>query len=473
MNSVPRFSKTKIVCTIGPSSESKPVIEAMIQNGMRVARLNFSHGTHEEHLAKIEMVREASMRLNQPVAILQDLCGPKIRVGDVAGSGVKLVSGQSFVLTTRQYPGDQNCVSVNYKHLPRDVKPGDTIMLADGLLELAVESIESEDITCRVVIGGLLTSHKGVNLPTGSINMPALTEKDKIDLQFGLTHQMDFVALSFVRSAADIQAVKNLIHQTGRHVPVIAKIEKHEAIGCLDEIIAVADGIMVARGDLGVEIPPENVPAIQKQTVAKANEAGKPVIIATQMLRSMVQSPRPTRAEAADVANAVLDGADAIMLSEETASGDYPVEAVTFMARIAAKAEEDYPHKRHLKVPISPEVDRAVAYAACILAENLDAAAVLAPTKSGFTAMQIARFRPRQQIVAVTPDRRVACRLALYWGCRTIFDAKAQDLPQLLEQAKTAALDSGICMPGQLIVITAGHPVWVSGNTNMLRVERL
>ena len=276
-----------------------------------------------------------------------------------------------------------------------------------------------------------------------------------------------------MRSAEDVQKVKNLIHQTGRHVPVIAKIEKHEALGCLDEIIAVADGIMVARGDLGVEIPPENVPEIQKQIVVKSNQAGKPVIIATQMLRSMVQAPRPTRAEAADVANAVLDGADAIMLSEESASGDYPVEATGFMARIAAKAEESYPHARHLKFPVSPEVDRAVAYAACILAQNLDAAAVLAPTKSGATAMQIARFRPRQPIIAVTPDRRVACRLALYWGCRTIFDAKAKDLRQLLEQAKTATLDSGICVPGQLVVMTAGHPVWVSGNTNMLRVERL
>lgn len=465
--------KTKIVCTIGPASDSLETIKAMIENGMRVARLNFSHGTHAEHGAMMKLIRQASQQLERPVAILQDLCGPKIRVGEIPGDGMVLTPGDTVVLTSEQQVAEANRVSVSYGDLPSQVKPGDHIMLADGMMDLTVEQTHINEIVCRVVTGGVLTSYKGINLPTSSLDIPALTEKDRRDLLYGLDMGVDYVALSFVRSAADIHDIKRIIHRQNKQTPVIAKFEKHEALHNVDAIVAAADGVMVARGDLGVEIALERVPNIQKVLVRKANTAGKPVIIATQMLRSMVASPRPTRAEAADVANAVQDGADAIMLSEETASGNFPVEATRYMARIAASAEEKYPHKKYLKVLPKTGTAESVTYAAVILAKNLNASAIVATTRSGSTACQISRFRPLQTIIALSPDEAAVRRLALCWGCEPFYLSDIEDTDEMVENAAAAAMDKGNVRKGDRVVITAGRPTWEKGTTNMLWVKEL
>ncbi len=465
--------KTKIVCTIGPSSSSPATIAALIENGMSVARLNFSHGSHQDHERIMRIVREASARLGRPVAILMDLCGPKIRVGEIAADGLQLTAGQDLILTSDPGVGRGNRVSVSYPALPTQVKAGDRILLADGMMELVVERTTDKEIVCRVITGGTLTSHKGINLPTSSLDIPALTEKDRRDLVFGLDKEVDYVALSFVRSSQDIHAIKKIIHRRNKQTPVIAKFEKHEAIEHADAILAAADGIMVARGDLGVEIPLETVPNIQKMLVRKANALGKPVIIATQMLRSMVSSPRPTRAEATDVANAVLDGADAVMLSEETASGQYPVEAVQFMARIALSAEEVYPHAHYLRQPPQPGIAESVAHAACTLAKDIEATAIAATTRSGATAAQIARYRPIQPVLALSPDQVAVRRLALYWGCSSHFMDNIEDTDEMVEKAAAAVLEKGHVRKGDKLVITAGRPIWAAGTTNMLWVKSL
>jgi pyruvate kinase len=340
-------------------------------------------------------------------------------------------------------------------------------------MELVVEKTAAKEIRCRVVTGGVLTSHKGVNLPTSTLPVAALTEKDRRDLLFGLEMGVDYVALSFVRSASDLHAIKKIIHRNNKQTPVIAKFEKHEAIEHLDAILAASDGVMVARGDLGVEIPLENVPNIQKRLVRRANALGKPVIIATQMLRSMVDSPRPTRAEAADVANGVLDGADAIMLSEETASGQYPVEAVTYMARIAASAESEFPHARYMQPPSRQATAEAVAYSACVLAQQLSASAIVATTRSGSTAFQIAKYRPAQPIVALTPDETSARRLALYWGCSPRFMPVIEATDAMVEKAAELTVQKGHARKGDKLVITAGRPIWEKGTTNLLWVKSL
>ncbi len=467
------MKKTKIVCTIGPASEKEEILEALIVNGMNVARLNFSHGSHGGHLQKIERIRTLSEKLGRPVAILLDLAGPKIRIGSIPDPGVVLLAGQEFILTSRDIEGSAKAVSLGYKTLPEEVKPADRLLLADGLLEMTVEDIRGEDIFCRVVTGGLLTSHKGINLPTGTIRTSSLTPKDRDDLLFGLSHDVDFVALSFVKTAEDILAVKKIIAESGKDTPVIAKIEKHEALQNIDAILSAADGLMVARGDLGVEIPPEEVPLIQKRLIALANAAGKPVITATQMLRSMVASPRPTRAEAADVANAVLDGTDAVMLSEETASGDYPVEAVIYMSRLAAAAEAGFPFGKYLSMTPEKEVSESVAHASCILASHLDAGAIVVHTQSGMTARHIARFRPRQPILALSPHLKTLRRLALSWGCQPQLTRRLRDTDEMIETAAEAALASGEANIGDVIVITVGHPIGVTGTTNMIRVKKL
>ncbi len=465
--------KTKIVCTIGPASSSPQIIRRLIENGMSVARLNFSHGTHEEHKEKIRIIRDISDEMGNPVAILQDLCGPKIRVGNIADPGMRLEPGEAFILSTQKEEGAGNRASVSYADLPSDVKVGDRILLADGMMEVEVKKTTPTEIRTTVITGGTLTSHKGINLPSGTINAPSMTEKDRIDLNFGLDNDVDYVALSFVRSAADIQSVKEIIRKHGKDTPVIAKIEKHEAIDNMDEILKISAGIMVARGDLGVEIPLENVPEIQKTLVRKANRQGKPVIIATQMLRSMVDAPRPTRAEATDVANAVLDGADAIMLSEETASGSYPAESVAFMARIADAAINTFHHQRYLDMMPDKMVSESVAYAACILADHLEARAIVATTRSGSTAMQVSRFKPRAQLIALSPEKAMVRRLALYWGCCPSHVPETKDTDERIQVAADAAMKTGRVAKGDLVVITAGHPVWVEGTTNMLRVKEL
>jgi pyruvate kinase len=445
----------------------------MMQSGMSVARLNFSHGTQAEHAEKIRRIREASEELQKPVAILQDLCGPKIRVGKVTEPGIRIEPGQTFILTSESVEGINNRVSISYPDLPQEVKKDDIILLADGMMELLVKDVNQTDIYCDVLTGGVLTSYKGINLPSGTIKTSALTEKDRKDLMFGLEHGVDYVALSFVREAQDLLLIKSLIKKAGKKTPVIAKIEKHEALVNIDEIMALSDGIMVARGDLGVEIPLENVPKIQKMLIRKANTAGKPVIVATQMLRSMLDSPRPTRAEATDVANAVLDGSDAIMLSEETATGHYPVKAVQFMSRIAKSAEECYPHQKYLKVMSQKGISESVAYTSCILADNLCAAAIVATTRSGFTAQQISRFKPKSNIIALSPDKQTINQLALFWGCTPRLVNEPKDTDDMIEKTKAAALAGGTVKKGDIIVITAGHPVWTAGTTSMLKIETL
>ncbi|MBN1470921.1 MAG: pyruvate kinase [Syntrophaceae bacterium] len=467
------MKKTKIVCTIGPASEKPEILEAMIQNGMNVARLNFSHGSHRDHGEKIVLLRKLSAKLNKPVAILLDLAGPKIRIGSIPDPGILLEPGRQFILTSREIEGSVEAVSLTYKALPREVNADDRLLLADGLMELLVVETNHSDIICKVVTGGLLTSHKGINLPTGTISTPSMTEKDRKDLLFGLEHDVDYVALSFVKTAEDIGAVKDIIAGRGKDTPVIAKIEKHEALDHIDAIMEISDGIMVARGDLGVEIPLEKVPLIQKKLIHQANLYGKPVITATQMLRSMVNSPRPTRAEAADVANAVLDGTDAVMLSEETASGAYPVEAVMYMHHLAVAAEAGFPFEQFLRLIPRKDVSESVAHASCILADHLDARAIVAHTQTGRTARHISRFRPRQPIIALSPNIKTLRRLALCWGCQPRLIHDPLDTDDMIENATRCARDAGDVSAGDLIVITVGHPVGVSGTTNMLRVKRV
>ncbi|MDY6905372.1 MAG: pyruvate kinase [Thermodesulfobacteriota bacterium] len=465
--------KTKIVCTIGPASRSAAVIRQLIDNGMRIARLNFSHGTHAGHGEKIDLIRNISADAQKPVAILLDLAGPKIRTGDIPDPGIRIEPGKQIILTTVNESGTQNRVSVSYPQLTEDVKPGDRILLADGLMELRVTSVSETDIVCKVITGGVLTSHKGINLPSSSLGVSSITEKDKADLAFGLERGVDVVALSFVRSALDIQTVKKIIHQAGKTTPVIAKIEKHEAINNLDGILEEADGIMIARGDLGVEIPLEDVPVIQKRLIKQANRMNKPVITATQMLRSMVDSPRPTRAEASDVANAVMDGTDAVMLSEETASGNYPVDAVRYMARIVENAEKAFPGDYYKSMEPAKEISDSVTYSACVLADHLDAAAILAPTRSGLTAIGLSRLRPKQPVFAFTPDEQVLRQLSLYRGIYPRFITAPRDTDHMIEDAITMLKKVHNLSQGDITVITSGHPLWVAGSTTMIRVKKI
>ena len=464
--------RTKIICTIGPSSDSKEVIKGLINTGMNVERINFSHGTHDENLEKIENVRTVSKDLKKHIAILADLCGPKIRIGKVKNS-VLLKPGQDFILTNENIEGTEERVSVSYFNLPSEVKKHDRIMLADGLIELLVKKTSKTDIFCEVITGGVLSSNKGINLPTGTIETNAITEKDKKDLLFVLSHGVDYIALSFVRQADDVLKLKKMIEDEGKSNPVIAKIEKHEALIDIDDIMNVSDGIMVARGDLGVEIPLENVPNIQKMLITKANSYGKPVIVATQMLRSMVNSPRPTRAEATDVANSVLDGADAIMLSEETSTGEYPIEAVKYMARIAESAEKNFPYDKYIKDIAKKDITESVAYAACVLANHLETSAILATTKSGVTAIHISRYRPRSRIVALSPDSTTVRRLSLLWGCEPCLVEKPDDTDDMIDKTVQSALKNGVVSKDDIVVITAGQPVWYKGITNMIRVKKI
>jgi len=464
--------KTKIICTIGPASEKSETIRELILNGMSVARLNFSHGTHDDHEQKINIIRKIAKEMDKPVAILQDLGGPKIRLGHIPEPGIRIDPGHHIILTTQAVEGSAQRISVSYPLLGKAVKPGDRILLADGFLELGVQSINESEIHCEVIAGGVLTSHKGINLPSGTVPMPSMTDKDHQDLLFGLGHDVDYIALSFVRTAEDIRNIKEIIRRKKKNTPVIAKIEKREAIASYADILDAADAIMVARGDLGVEIPLEEVPIIQKQLIQKANNSGKPVITATQMLRSMVDAPRPTRAEASDVANAVFDGTDAVMLSEETATGNYPIQAVQFMTRIITETEKKYPHDRYLKMMPEKDISDSVTYAACVLADHLDAVAILVPTQSGRTAENISRFRPKQPIIAYTSDLTTMRRLSLFRGIfpRLIFEPK--DTDDMIEKVSKLAVETGDLADGALSVITAGHPVWVSGTTNMIRVKR-
>jgi pyruvate kinase len=471
------MARTKIVCTIGPASRSPQILRGLILAGMNVARLNFSHGTHAEHLAALREIRRLSRALNRPVAVLQDLSGPKIRVGEVAGGVVTLRPGARFTLTSRRVAGDDKEVSVSYPRLPAEVRPGDPLLLSDGALELVVVRRTVHDIVCRVITGGPLGSHKGINLPSRSLKVPSLTAKDRKDLAFGIRHGVDYVALSFVRSPGDILEARRFIESRGASIPIVAKIEKHEALERIDEIVSVADAVMVARGDLGVETPLENVPQIQKMLIRKSNQSGKPVITATQMLRSMVDSPRPTRAEVTDVANAVFDGTDAVMLSEETAVGGYPVEAVRTMVKVAEDAEAAFPYeawtrKWSAEKPVRTMAD-AVALSACTLAESIRAACLITFTSSGSTARLVSRYRPACCIAAPTPRSRTYRRLALVWGVVPILSRRLGTADGMIRQARRSVLAARIARKGQNVVITAGVPLGVEGTTNLIKAEKL
>ena len=468
--------KTKIVCTIGPASGSPSVIEELIRAGMNVARLNFSHGTPEEHADRIRNIRKVAAKLKTPVAILQDIAGPKIRTGKLRAGRGPAQGGADFTLTTAKVPGDEHSVTVNLPELAENVKKGDVIFLDDGAIKLEVVGNTPDSVRCRVIVGGVLGWEKGVNVPGVNLKIPSCTDKDFNDLLFGIEHGVDFVALSFVRKARDMLRVRNFLKKRGVDIPLIAKIEKWEALENLDRILAASDGLMVARGDLGIEIPLEKVPLAQKEIIRKCNHAGKPVITATQMLESMINAPHPTRAEVTDIANSIFDGTDAIMLSGETAIGHYPVEAVQVMMKIALNTEAALPYSKMLLdkgADLEPQTDDAISYAACHTAHQLGAAAIVAFTTSGSTARRVAKYRPGIPILSATPSSRQRRRLLLSWGVYPYEVAEPSSIADLLAQGARLSLETGVAQKGDLIVITAGIPIGVAGTTNLLKVERV
>ncbi|MDZ7291291.1 MAG: pyruvate kinase [candidate division KSB1 bacterium] len=473
---MPTLRRTKIVCTIGPATDAPEVLSALIDAGMNVARLNFSHGTREEHRQRLQWIREIAGKKNLPVAILQDLSGPKLRTGPMA-KPVVLHSGDIFVLTSRQVPGDEQAVSVTWIDLPTHVQIGENILLADGTIQLQVIDKNATDLQCRVLDGGMLSSNKGINLPQTSLAIPALTEKDKNDLEFGLESGVDCVALSFVRKPEDIRLVKEVMAAKGRTVPVIAKIEKHEALERIDGIIDIADGIMIARGDLAVETPLERVPLVQKMLIKKCNRVGKPVITATQMLKSMVDDPRPTRAETTDIANAVLDGTDAVMLSEETAMGKFPVEAVTVMDKVLRTTEAELSPRDRLPAERHHDeitVEAAVSHAVVTMARELKVAAILTPTRSGSTARLVSRYRPHVPIIAMSYRLETVRWLALVWGVHPLYHPEPHaNSDDLIAHCKREALATGLVKRGDTVLITAGLPPGEHSTTNLIKVEVL
>jgi pyruvate kinase len=470
--------RTKIVATVGPACEDVKMLLSLMEAGADVFRLNFSHGDQNSKSVLIRRIRQLSRRRQRAVAILGDLQGPKIRTGLMEGGALKLVSGEEVTITTREMKGTGRLIPTTFRELPRDVRNGDRILLDDGLLELVVLEVSAEDVRCRVVVGGVLKDRKGINLPGTAVSAPALTTKDRADLDFCLREGVDWVALSFVRSVTDVLELKDLIHRQKSELQVIAKIEKPQAVEDFDAILEAADGIMVARGDLGVEMSPEKVPLIQKMIIRKCNVAGKPVITATQMLESMIEHPRPTRAETSDVANAILDGADAVMLSAETASGKYPVEAVSLMVRVARDVEGDPVLKEKVFHPI-PEVggyrrlSEAISQAACRVAENVGAAAILAFTQTGSTAAMVAKYRPALPIYAVTPSQAVRRRLALYAGVRSLRVDIEGDTEAQIRSVEEAVLAATNLKKGDVVVITMGSPVSAPGAPNLIKVLRL
>lgn len=470
------MKKTKIVCTIGPTSESDDILEKLMTCGMNLARLNFSHGDYDEHKKRIEAIKRVREKLDYPVGILLDTKGPEIRLEKFKDGKVELKKDQHFTLTTRDVLGDETIVGIGYKGLPKDVNEKDTILIDDGLIEMEViEIVNGTDIVCIVKNNGTLTDHKGVNVPGVKTNMPAVTEKDINDIKFGIDNGIDFIAASFIRRASDVLEIRKILEENeADYIEIIAKIENQEAVDNIDEIINASDGIMVARGDLGVEITTEEIPLIQKAIIRKCNKAGKPVITATQMLDSMMRNPRPTRAEVNDVANAILDGSDAIMLSGETAAGKYPVEAVKTMRDIALRTEAslDYREILHLKA-LEKEytTTNAISRATCSIAEDLGASAILTATSSGNTAKAVSKFRPKAPIVAATTTRKVMRKLSLTWGVYPTLASESTSTDEVIDMAIHSALEKEYIKEGDLIVITAGIPVAVSGSTNLLKVH--
>ena len=466
--------RTKIVCTLGPASEKEEVLTALIENGLNVTRMNFSHGSHEEHKGRMDLVKKVREKLNKPVALLLDTKGPEIRTGNFDQPEVLLEEGQKFTITMKDVIGTKEICTVSYKGLANDVVAGDTILIDDGLVGLRVEEVNGDDILCIVENSGIVKNHKGVNVPGVKINLPALTDKDISDIEFGISQGIDFIAASFVRKVSDVLAIREVLERNNAtDIQIISKIENQEGVDNLDDIIAVSDGIMVARGDLGVEIPTEEIPVVQKMMIAKCNKAGKPVITATQMLDSMMRNPRPTRAEVTDVANAIYDGTDAIMLSGETAAGKYPVEAVKVMASISKRIEETLKYEeilreRNLK---GSTVTDAISYATCTTAIELNASAIVSSTSSGYTARMVSKFRPKTPIIAATDSERTRRQLALSWGVYSVQADQAKNTDDVIEYSINAAKESDYVKQGELVVVTAGVPVGESGTTNLIKVH--
>lgn len=467
--------KTKIVCTLGPATNDVEIMKQLIQNGMDAARINFSHGTYETHAETIAKLKQAREELNAPIPLILDTKGPEIRVKTFKEDKVRLEEDATFTLTTRDVEGDVNIVSVTYADLPKDVHRGSRILIDDGLIELKVEDITETDVVCKVINGGVVKSRKGVNLPGVEVNLPSLMEKDIEDLKFGVENGFDIVAASFIRSAEDVLKIRRVLEENGGgQMHIISKIENQQGVENIDKILEASDGIMVARGDLGVEIPPEEVPLVQKILIAKANRIGKPVITATQMLESMVHSPRPTRAEANDVANAIFDGSDAIMLSGETAAGAYPLEAAATMARIVLKAESavDYAAKlANTTEPARVNITNAISMAACATAAELKTAAITTVTKSGFTARMISRYRPACPLIASTSDETVWRQMNLIWGCKPMLYTGELPRGGVFDTALEIAVKSGLLKNGDTVVSALGMPLGFSGATNTLRVD--
>ena len=475
-NPLAAFRRTKIVCTLGPASSDETTIEALVQAGINVARLNFAHTDHEAGAEIIRRVRAVAARLGVSVAILEDLQGPKIRLGTIRGGSATLKEGGEFVITTRPDEGSAARASTTYAGLARDVKPGDRILIDDGMIQLDVLGTDGVEVRCSVVAGGSVSDHKGINLPGVDLDIPALTDKDHDDLAFGVKAGVDFIGVSFVRTATDILDVKDYLAEIQGDVPIIAKLEKPEVLRRLDDVLKVSDGVMVARGDLGVEMPLEEVPVVQKSIIRRAQRYAVPVITATQMLESMVGHPRPTRAEASDVANAIFDGSDAVMLSEETATGHFPVEAVRVMARIAVEAErglpfyEDRPRRFQAMDMGFPG---AIGEAACQAAVELGARAICIFTQTGSMARIVSKLRPPTPIIAFTPYENVLRRLALFWGVQPRLITKSDSTEELIEKIDAALVGDGSVRKGDVLVITAGSPMWVKGTTNLLKLHRV
>ncbi|OCQ96160.1 pyruvate kinase [Limnothrix sp. PR1529] len=471
MDSPQPLRRTKIVATIGPATNTPDVLRSLIEAGATTLRLNFSHGSHADHQSNIKLIRQISFELNQPVAILQDLQGPKIRLGKFAEGSIVLQKGDPFVLTSREVVGTQDASSVTYDLLAEEVPENATILLDDGRVEMVVERVDRAkgDLHCRTIVGGRLSNNKGVNFPGVYLSIKALTDKDKEDLMFGLDQGVDWVALSFVRNPQDVLEIREMIASRGKNVPVIAKIEKHEAIEQMEAILSLCNGVMVARGDLGVELPAEDVPVLQKRLIRTANRLGIPIITATQMLDSMVSNPRPTRAEISDVANAILDGTDAVMLSNETAVGQYPVEAVATMARIAVRIEQE---KFQFDLESAGRsIPNAISKAVGDIAAQLDAAAIVTLTKSGATARNVSKFRPSTPILAVTPHVNIARQLQLVWGVRPLMVLDLPSPTQTLQAAIGLAQEQYVLREGDLVVMTAGTLQGISGSTDLIKVE--
>jgi pyruvate kinase len=468
--------KAKVVCTIGPASDSEEILKKMILAGMDVARLNFSHGDHASHKKIHARLRKLSRACKRPLAILQDVQGPRIRLGTFSGGKATLTTGEQFILTTRAVQGDDMRASVQYANLHKDVQKGDRVLIADGTIQLRVVEVDDRDILTKVVVGGQLKDHKGINLPGVSISSPSVTEKDKRDIRLGLKLGMDVVAISFVRSPDDVLKVRRMIRKAKSSCQVIAKIEHPEAVDNLDDILDVCDGIMVARGDLGVELPPERVPAIQKSAIQRANARGKIVIVATQMLESMIANPRPTRAEASDVANAVFDGADAMMLSGETAAGRYPMESLQMMVRIIVEAEKspallNSPRPRLLKDPA--KFTNAISNATVMASEDIGARLIVAFTESGNTARLISDYRPAARILALTPHMETYNHMAILWGVEPVKVPSVRSTDAMLRQVNSTLVERGFATAGEELVITSGVPLGEPGSTNMLKLHKV